>query len=264
MKLIDSHAHLNFPEFKKDLEEVIKRAKEKGIVHTIVVGINSKTNQKALELQEAYPDFVSATIGFHPHEVKKITSTEYENLEKNLNLACALGEIGLDWVKEYSPKEIQIKHLEFQLYLAKKHNKPVVLHLRGEEETFWEYVISILKNYSDLKFLFHCYTFNKTVAKKICDLGGLISIPGVVTFDKALELKEAVKYIPLDVLLVETDCPFLAPHPMRGKRNEPSFLVYTVKKIAELKGMNLEEVSEKTFNNTVKFFKLEKKLFNVE
>lgn len=258
MKLIDSHSHLNFPDFKKDLKEVIKRAKEKGVVHTLVVGIDSKTNQKALELQEAYPDFISAVIGFHPHEVKSLTEKDYQLLEKNLGLACALGEIGLDWVKEYSPKEVQLRHFEYQLNLAKKHRKPVVLHLRGDE-SFWNSVLHFLKNYSDLKFLFHCYTFNKTMAKRICDLGGLISIPGVVTFDKALELREAVKYLPLDRLLVETDCPFLAPHPVRGKRNEPSFLIYIVEKIAQLKSVSLEEVAEKTFYNTVKFFNLEEK-----
>lgn len=263
MKLIDSHSHLNFPDFKKDLKEVIKRAKEKGVIHTIVVGINPKTNKKALELQESYPDFISAVIGFHPHEVKKITEEDYQNLEKDLSLACALGETGLDWVKEYSPKKIQVEHFEYQLELAKKYNKPVVLHLRGDEN-FWKFVLEFLKRYLDLKFLFHCYTFTKNIAEKICNLGGLISIPGVVTFDKAEELKEAVRFIPIERLLVETDCPFLAPSPMRGKRNEPSFLIYTVEKIAELKKIDLEEVAKKTFENTIKFFNLENKFFHLE
>jgi TatD DNase family protein len=256
MKLIDTHAHLNFSDFfKKDLEEVIKRAKENGVIHVIVVGIDLTTNKRALELSKLYPDFITPAIAFHPHEVKKIKEQDYKFLEENIEKVCAIGETGLDWVKEYSPKEAQIEHFLRHLELAKKYNKPVILHLRGDD-LFWEEALKILKNYSDLKLLFHCYTSDKFIASKILDLGGFISVPGVVTFEKAEILKEAVKFIPKDRLMLETDSPFLAPHPFRGKRNEPAFLIYIAQKVAEIKNMDLEEISEKTTENAIKFFNL--------
>lgn len=255
MRLIDTHAHLNFPDFEKDLKEVIKRAKENYIFHVVVVGININTNKKAIELSELYPDFITPAIGFHPHETKKVKEEDYKFLENYIEKICAIGEIGLDWVKEYSPKDVQIKNFLNQLELAKKYNKPVILHLRGDN-FFWEEVLKILKNYSDLKLLFHCYTSDKFIAFKILDLGGFISIPGVVTFEKAENLKEAVKFIPIERLMLETDSPFLAPHPVRGKRNEPAYLIYIAKKIAEIKNMDLEVVSETTTENAIKFFDL--------
>lgn len=255
MKFIDTHAHLNFPEFKKDLEEVIKRAKEKGIVHCIVVGINPSTNLKALELAKRYPEFISPACGFHPHEVKKIDEKDYLQLEKIIEKIVAIGEIGLDWVKEYSPKEYQIYHFEKQLELAKKYQKPVILHLRGNNE-FWELALGIIKNYLPLKVLSHCFTSEKKIAQKILDLGGFISIPGVVTFPKAEQLRETVRYVPLDRLLIETDCPYLAPIPMRGKRNEPAFLPYTAQKIAEIKKLKVEDIAYRTTKNSIDFFSL--------
>ncbi|MDF2953916.1 MAG: 3'-_5' ssDNA/RNA exonuclease TatD [Thermodesulfobacterium sp.] len=255
MRFIDTHAHLNFPEFKKDLENVIKRAKENLVCQVVVVGINVNTNKKALELAELYPEFIKPAIGFHPHETKKIGEGDYKFLEENINKVCAIGEIGLDWVKEYSPKEVQIEHFIRQLELAKKYSKPVILHLRGED-SFWNEALNILKNYIELKLLFHCYTSDKFIASRILDLGGLISIPGVVTFQKAENLRSAVKFIPIDRLVLETDCPFLAPHPVRGRRNEPAFLIYTAQKVAEIKNIDLETVAEKTTENAVKYFNL--------
>ena len=255
MRFIDTHTHLNFPNFKDDLEAVIKRAKENQIFHVIVVGIDMPTNKKALELAELYPDFISSAIGFHPHETQKIKEEDYKFLEDNIEKICAIGEIGLDWVKQYSSKEIQNEHFLRQLELAKKYNKPVVLHLRGDE-FFWKEVLNILKGYSELKLLFHCYTSDKSIAYKILDLGGFISISGIITFKKAENLREAVKFIPIDRLMLETDSPFLAPHPMRGKRNEPAFLIYIARKIAEIKSCDLEEIAEKTTENAIKYFNL--------
>lgn len=255
MKLIDTHSHLNFPEFKKDLEEVIKRARENGVFHCIVIGINPQTNLKALELAERYPEFISPACGFHPHEVKKIEERNYIDLEKSIRKTVALGEIGLDWVKEYSPKELQIYHFEKQLELAKKYEKPVILHMRGDEK-LWNFALDILKKKLPIKFLSHCFTSDKRIAQKILDLGGFISIPGVVTFPKAEELREAVRYIPIDRILIETDCPYLSPLPMRGKRNEPAFLIYTAKKIAEIKNIKPEEFAYHATENSIAFFSL--------
>ncbi len=258
IKIIDSHCHLNLPEFEKDLEEVIKRAKENGIFKVVVVGINRETNEKALFLAKKYKDFILPVVGFHPHEVKNITEQDYDLLENQLKHAYALGEVGLDWVKEYSPKKLQFEHLEKQLELAKKYEKPVVLHLRGDEN-FWKEALSFLKNFYFLKLLFHCFTGNKEIAKKVLDLGGWISIPGIVTFKNAELLREAVKYIPLERLLVETDAPFLAPHPFRGKRNEPAFVKYVVEKIAEIKNLSFEEIAQKTTKNTLEFFNVNRR-----
>ena len=255
MKLIDTHSHLNFPEFEKDLDKIIERARKNNIIYTIVIGINLKTNKKAIKLAEKYPNFISPAIGFHPHEVKNTNEKDYKYLESNLQKVVALGEIGLDWVKEFSPKEIQIKHFEKQLELAKRYNKPIILHMRGDRE-LWGTALEMLKDYSDLKKVFHCYTADKEIAKKILDLGGFISVTGVVTFKKAEDLRNAIKYIPLDRLMLETDCPFLAPHPVRGKRNEPAFLIYIAQKIAEIKNCDIEKIAEITTQNAIYFFEL--------
>ncbi|MFN3504602.1 MAG: TatD family hydrolase [Caldimicrobium sp.] len=257
MRLIDTHAHLNWPDYKKELPQVIERAKEVGIIKIIVVGIDRKTGERALEIKETYGELIEVALGFHPHEVKKIKEEDYIWLKERAREACAIGEIGLDWVKEYSPKELQIKHFERLLELSKELQKPAILHLRGDMN-FWEFALDLLKNYRDYPILFHCFTANKEVAFKILEFNSLISLPGVITFEKANELREAIKYIPLKRILLETDCPFLSPEPMRGKRNEPAFIIYTAKKLAEIKGVPLQEIAEITTKNAMNFFNLEK------
>jgi TatD DNase family protein len=255
MKLVDSHAHLNMENYKKDLDEVIARAKEKGIVKVLVVGIDRKTGEKALALKEKFKDFIEVALGFHPHEVKNIKEADYSWLKENIEKALAVGEIGLDFYKEYSPRELQFEHFEKLLNLARGAKKPVVLHLRGNAE-FWDVALSFLKTYQDLKMVFHCFTADWGVAKRLLEFESLISIPGVVTYPTAYELREAVKNIPLDRLLLETDCPFLSPQPVRGKRNEPAYLVYTAEAIAELKGLPVEEIAEQTTKNFFRFFEI--------
>jgi TatD DNase family protein len=255
MRFIDTHAHLNLSEFKKDLPEVIERAKKAGIIKCIVVGIDKKTGNQALELKKAFPEFIEIAIGFHPHEVKKLTELDYQWLEEHLPQAIALGEIGLDWVKEYSPKELQIKHFEKLLELARIYKKPVILHLRGDL-SFWGFSLDLLKAYRDLALLFHCFTSEKEIALKILEFNSMLSLPGVITFDKARALQEAVKTIPIERIVLETDCPYLSPVPMRGKRNEPAFLIYTAQKLAELKETTIEKVAEITTQNAIKFFNL--------
>ncbi|MFN3406165.1 MAG: TatD family hydrolase [Caldimicrobium sp.] len=253
MRLIDTHAHLNWPNFKKELPQVIERAKAVGIIKIIVVGIDRKTGESALEIKKNFEGFIEIALGFHPHEVKKIKEEDYIWLKDRAKEAVAIGEIGLDWVKEYSPKELQIKHLERLLEIAKELQKPAILHLRGDLP-FWKLALDMLKEFRDFPLLFHCFTANKEIALKILEFNSLISLPGVITFENAKELKEAVKYIPLERIVLETDCPFLAPVPMRGKRNEPAFIIYTAKKLSEIKGIPLEEVAEVTTKNAIKFF----------
>jgi TatD DNase family protein len=241
--------------YKKDLDEVIARAKEKGIVKVLVVGIDRKTGEKALALREKFKDFIEVALGFHPHEVKNIKEADYSWLKENIEKALAVGEIGLDFYKEYSPRELQFEHFERLLSLAREAKKPVVLHLRGNAE-FWDVALSFLKPYQDLKLVFHCFTADWGVAKRLLEFDSLISIPGVVTYPTANDLREAVKNIPLDRLILETDCPFLSPQPVRGKRNEPAYLVYTAEAIAELKGLPVEEVAEQTTENFYRFFEI--------
>ncbi|MFN3567675.1 MAG: TatD family hydrolase [Caldimicrobium sp.] len=255
MRLIDTHAHLNWPNFKKELPQVIERAKAVGIIKIIVVGTDRKTGESALEIKKSYGEFIEIALGFHPHEVKKIKEEDYKWLKNMVKEAVAIGEIGLDWVKEYSPKELQIKHLERLLEMAKELQKPAILHLRGDLP-FWNLALDLLKEFRDHPLLFHCFTANKEIALKILEFKSLISLPGVITFENAKELREAVKYIPLERTVLETDCPFLSPEPMRGKRNEPAYLIYTVKKLAEIKGVPVEEVAEITTKNAFKFFNL--------
>jgi TatD DNase family protein len=244
------------PLFEK-VPEVIERARQAGIVFAVVIGINPETNRRALELSDRYPNFLAPAVGFHPHEVAKVTEEDYKKLEEGLKKACALGEIGLDWVKEYTPKGLQFEHLERLLDLAKRQEKPVILHFRGDE-AFWREGIDFLKSWQGLKFLFHCFTGSKEELKRVInELDAFVSIPGIVTFKKAEALREAVRECPLERLLLETDSPFLAPEPYRGKVNEPAFLIHTAKKVAELKGLSLEELSQITTQNAIKFFNLQ-------
>lgn len=255
MRLIDTHAHLNFPEFKKDLKEVVERAKSVGLTKIIVVGIDRKTGERAIEIKKLYPEIIEVAIGFHPHEVKKISEEDYLWLESQLPQAVALGEIGLDFVKEYSPKEVQLQHLERLLEIAKKYNRPVILHMRGDQN-FWKFALDILSPFKYYPLLFHCFTAEKEVAKAILEFNSIISIPGIVTFEKAENLRETVRYVPIERIVLETDCPFLSPNPFRGKRNEPAFIEYTAKMVAELKGMSYEEVCNVTSENAERFFNL--------
>ncbi len=249
-ELIDTHAHLNLPNFKKDLEEVLSRAREAGVVAIVNVGIDLKTSIKALELAHAHKGLY-ATAGIHPHEVKKATEETYEGLRALLAdpKVVAVGEIGLDYAKEYSPRQSQREHFVYQLSLARKLKKPVVIHSREAPD-----IITVLREELPDRFVFHCYAGNKKEAREILDLGGYISVTGIVTFPKAENIREIVRYVPLERLMAETDCPFLTPVPHRGKRNEPAFVRYVVEKIAELKGVSFEECARITTSNAREFF----------
>ncbi len=257
MRLIDSHAHLNLDNFKKDLDDVIARAKEAGLCKILVVGIDRKSGERALALKQKYKEILEVALGFHPHEVKNIKPQDYDWLKSNLPQALALGEIGLDFYKEYSPRGKQYEHFEYLLNIARELNKPIILHLRSDT-SFWDEALNYLKSYQDLKMVFHCFTEGKEVAKRVLEFNSLVSIPGVITFSNAKALREAVRILPLERLILETDCPFLTPHPFRGKRNEPAYLIYIAKAVAELKGLKVEELSERTTENFLEFFGLER------
>jgi TatD DNase family protein len=252
--LIDSHAHLELDEFDNDRENVISRAQQEGLEAIIVVGINLDDSRRAVELARQY-DMLFATVGVHPHDVKKIQPKTYDQLAKlaQEKKVVAYGEIGLDFFRNRSPKDIQIKRFGEQLELAQTLNMPVIIHDRdAHRET-----VAILKNWKgEKRGVIHCFSGNYAIAKQCLDLGFYISIPGTVTYPKAEELREVVKKIPLDTILIETDCPFLPPQIYRGKRNEPAYVSHVARKIAEIKNVPLADVESQTTDNARHLFSL--------
>ena len=249
--LIDSHAHLEMREFDSDREEVIKRSGEAGVDFIITVGINLEFSLKAINLAQKHEN-IYAAIGVHPHDVANADNSTYDALKElaRRQKVVAYGEIGLDFFRNLSPQEKQLEAFGRQLELAQELNLPVIIHDREAHKQS----IEIVKSSSVRRGVFHCFSGDYEMAKKCIDLGFYISIPGVVTFDKSKTLQEVAQRVPLANLLLETDCPYLAPVPHRGKRNEPSYVIHTAKKVAEIKKVSWEEVAEVTACNTMNLF----------
>lgn len=253
--LIDSHAHLDMKDYKNDIEEVLERALDAGVTHIIAVGIDIPSSLKALELAKKY-DFVYSTIGYHPHNAD---NCDFDTLSELSKLASepkviAWGEIGLDFYRLYSPAERQIEAFELQLDMAIKFNLPVIIHDREAHRE----VFNIIKKYEDknLNGVIHCFSGDYDLAMEFINMGYYISIPGTVTYKKAQTVHEVTKKIPLEYMLIETDAPFLAPVPKRGKRNEPSFVAYTAQEISRLRGIKIEDFGRQTSENAKKLFNL--------
>jgi len=252
--LIDSHAHLGYDDLYHQIDAILKRAKEAGVEKIINICTDELTAIRGLEIQRKYP-FVFNVGSTTPHDTaaegeKNFPFFEKLAVEKKLN---AIGETGLDYFYDYSPKKTQIEFFSRYLALAKKTSLPVVIHCRDA----FDDLFSITKEQHDTKdYLLHCFTGNKEQAKVALNRGWKISISGIVTFKKSSDLQEVVRYLPLDAMMIETDSPYLAPHSKRGKVNEPSFLVETLKFIAKLKNLSEEELKEKTSLNTISFFNL--------
>jgi TatD DNase family protein len=253
--IIDSHAHLEMPEFRSDLDEVIRRAKESGIGYIFTVGTEEKDWNRALEIAHSYP-FIYAILGVHPHNAREIDDRTYPTL-KGLcrdRKVKAYGEIGLDFYRNHSPREIQLRRFREQIGIAKELGLPIVVHDReAHRET-----LEILKTdkAEQCGGIIHCFSGDYGMAKECLDMGFYISVPGTITFKNAAPFQEIVRRLPLESLLVETDAPFLAPVPHRGKRNEPSYVQYTAKKVAEIKKVPFEKVAEITTENALRVFGL--------
>ena len=253
--LIDSHAHLEMPEFRKDLEAVIQRAKASGVEYIFTVGTEKRDWKRALEIAHAH-SLIYAILGVHPQNAKEIDGETYSTLRDLCQdeKVKALGEIGLDFYRNLSPKEVQLKRFREQVELARELKLPIVVHDReAHEET-----IRILRSEKALECggIIHCFSGDDEMAKACIDMGFYISIPGSITFKNASGLRETVKKLPLDSLLVETDAPFLTPEPFRGKRNEPGFVRYTAQKIAEIKKVPFEKVAEASSENALRVYRL--------
>lgn len=255
MMLFDTHAHLNAEQFDTDLEEVIARAKAEKVERIVVVGFDKPTITRAMELIEEY-DFIYAAIGWHP--VDAIDMTEEDLLWiKELSAhekVVAIGEMGLDYHWDKSPKDIQKEVFRKQIALAKEVNLPIIIHNRDATED----VVTILKEEGaeEVGGIMHCFTGSAEVARQCMDMNFYISFGGPVTFKNAKKPKEVAKEIPNDRLLIETDCPFLTPHPFRGKRNEPSYVKYVAEQLAELKGLTYEEIASITTENAKRLFRM--------
>lgn len=258
MNIFDTHCHINDDQLYGNIEEIVQRALQAGVSKMLVVGWDYESSRKAIEIAENY-DFCFAAVGFHPENIYGVDKV---NLDKTLSLSAhpkvvAIGEIGLDyhWTKEPEKRELQKKFFIEQIKYANEHNLPVVIHNR---EAF-EDCLNILKEYTPTSSgTMHCYSGSVELLKDVLDLGLLIGLDGPVTFKNARTPKEVAEVVPLDKLLLETDCPYLTPHPLRGSLNEPVNIRLILDEIAEIKGISKKHVAEVTFENACKLFKIEK------
>jgi TatD DNase family protein len=253
--LIDSHAHLEMPEFKKDLEEVLQRARASGIDAIFTVGTEEKDWGRALEIANSHP-WIYAILGVHPHNAKEIDDRTYTLLREICRgeKVRAFGEIGLDFFRNHSPRDVQLKRFREQVGLALELKLPIVIHDRDAHEETLEVLRS--EGARDCGGIIHCFSGDLDMARKCMDMGFYISVPGSITYKNAEDFQKIVRELPLDSVLVETDAPFLTPVPFRGKRNEPGYVRYTAQKVAEIKKMPFEKVAEATTDNALRVFRL--------
>lgn len=252
---IDSHAHLDDERFDLDRQNVIKDLKSNQVDLVINIGADIESSISTVKLAEDYEN-IYASVGVHPHSVSELIGVglnEIENLAKRKKVV-AIGEIGLDYYYENSPKDIQKEYFIEQIRLAKKLDLPIVIHSREAVKDTLDIIKS--EKSSNLRGVMHCFSSSVEIAKEYIKLGFYIAIGGVVTFKNARVTKEVAQFIPLENLLIETDCPYLAPEPFRGKRNEPKYIKYTAEEIAKIKEVDLEEIAKITSANAKKLFEI--------
>jgi TatD DNase family protein len=257
MPLLDTHAHLHFPEFADDLDAVLARARQAGVRAMVTIGTDRDTNPAAVALAERHRD-IYATVGIHPHDAAEATDADLEEMER-LAVASprvvAFGEMGLDFFRNLSPSDAQVRVFRRQLELARRLGKPVVVHCRdAHAETL---AILAEARVGEIGGVMHCFSGDVDVARRCLDLGLYISLAGPVTYKNARALPEVARLVPEDRLVVETDCPFLPPHPNRGQRNEPSWVALTALRIAELRGVSPEALGEMVTRNGARLFGIE-------
>ena len=253
-KIVDSHCHLNFPQFKDKLDEIVNRALDKGVSKMLT--ISTKLNEISIleDISKTYSE-VYNSVGVHPHECKNYKDLCLEDLLKyTKNPKCiGIGESGLDFFYENSSKELQIKLFKIHIEAARKSSLPLIVHTRAADNKTIEILQNEMKK-GVFSGLIHCFSTSRELAEKAIDLGFYISISGIITFNKSNELRNIVKELPLNRLLVETDAPYLAPEPFRGRCNEPSYVLETAKYIANLLNLSFEEFCNKTTENFYRLF----------
>ncbi len=261
---VDSHAHLDGKQFQADREQVIARAREAGVSTIVAIGNGDGPGSLDCGIQlAANYAFLYATVGIHPHEAKLATDAAFAELEQLARKpkVIAWGEIGLDYFYDHSPRDVQQQVFIRQMELARAAKLPIVIHCRPSQdsEDAWEDCLNLIGNHwrsSGIGGILHCFTGTPEHARRALDLGFMISFSGNITFPKAQRIRDTATQVPVERMLIETDCPYLAPVPYRGKRNEPAFVKETARQIGELRQVSTEDVGHQTACNFYRFFSL--------
>lgn len=254
---IDSHAHLDGPDFDADREEVVERARAAGLTHVVCIGASDgfESNQRTLDFVDGREGYF-ASVGVHPHDARILTAEMLEALERMAGhpQVVAIGESGLDYYYDQSPRQAQRDAFRRFLDLAHRTEKPLIVHTRDAEED----TVDILRDgrIEEIGGVLHCFTGTQALADAAVELGMYVSFSGILTFKSAGALRDVARSLPRDRVLIETDCPYLAPVPKRGKRNEPSYVVHTAQQLAELWDTDVEDVKRTTGTNALRFFGL--------
>ncbi|WP_019536499.1 TatD family hydrolase [Paenibacillus ginsengihumi] len=253
--LIDSHAHLNVRAFDDDRQDVIRRAREHGIGRIINIGFNRETIPGSIALAEQH-DFIYSTVGWHPTDAAFMTADDLDWIESlcRHEKVVAIGEIGLDYYWDTSPKDVQMKVFREQIRLARKLGMPIVIHNRDAHQD----IVQVLREEkaADVGGVMHCFSGSWETAKLCLDMNFYISFGGPITFKNARQPKEVLSRVPMERLLIETDAPYLTPHPFRGKRNESAHVKLVAEAAAEIKGISFDELAQVTTDNATKLFGL--------
>jgi TatD DNase family protein len=250
--MFDSHAHLTSTQILPELDAVVERAKRAGVEKIVNICTDEASLEEGLRLAQR-DSGIYTTAATTPHDVEKEGEAFFPIVEKHVKKLVAIGETGLDYFYEHSPKKKQLEFLSRYFELALRANLPVIFHCRDAFDDLFSVADG---QYRDRKAILHCFTGTKQEAGKCLDRNWLISFSGIITFKKSEELRQVVKYVPLEQMLIETDSPYLAPQSMRGKQNEPAFMKETALKIAEVKGLAVEQVIQTTSENAMRFFPL--------
>ena len=254
MRLFDTHAHLHFPELVAELDGVLERARAAGVAALVTIGTDRVTNSAAVALAGRVRG-VYASVGIHPHDAADATEADYaeiERLARKSPAVVALGEMGLDYFRNLSPRDVQVAAFRRQLGLARQLEKPVIVHCRDAHDD----VLAILEQERarDVGGVMHCFSADVAVARRCLDLGLVISLAGPVTYKNARALPDVARFVPQDRLVVETDCPFLPPEPHRGKRNEPAHVLLTAARVADLRAEDPETLAAAMTENAARLF----------
>ena len=259
LSIVDSHAHLDMKEFDTDREEVIARAVNAGISTIITVGIDLESSKKAIGLAERHPQILAA-VGIHPNDTSSVKKSDIANLAEIAKhpKVVAIGETGLDFYRKYAPRDKQIEVLKWQLYLAVELNLPIIIHCRQAEKD----ILSLLRDWTlnnkrqpeQSPGVIHCFSGDSNAARQYLAMGFYLSLGGYIGYPASKNAQSVIRDIPLDRLLVETDCPFLPPQAYRGKRNEPAYVAITAGVLANIRGMPLETVARETTQNALRLF----------
>ena len=255
--ITDSHCHLDYPKLYDQLDDIVKRAEYNQVKYLLTICTTLESFERIKLIITKYKN-IYGTFGIHPHESEKYPQVDSKfilNIKNKHNKIIGIGETGLDFYYNYSEKEIQKKSFIEHISAASQLNIPIIVHSRNAEVDTYEILKSESKN-SNLKVLIHCFTGSRDFAKKLIDLNFYISVSGIITFKKSIELADTVSSIPMENLLVETDSPYLAPLPYRGKDNEPSYIIHTVEKLSQIKKLPKESIVINTTNNFMKLFNL--------